>query len=151
MYIRGGEFMSCLGCNLANKNQPVYVILENDYVSCFLDHIPFNEGHILILPKKHFYDVDELDERTANEIMKVSIIISKALKKLYNPDGIIINQNGGIFNELKHYHMHVVPLYKEQSFATFYSEYDSNNIEQKDRLKKTQRDLLGVINTISSH
>ena len=150
MFIRG-KIMSCLGCNLANKNEPVYVVLENDYVCCFLDHIPFNEGHILILPKKHFYDVEELDENTANEIMKASIIISKALKKLYNPDGIIINQNGGIFNELKHYHMHVVPRYKKQSFATFYSEYDPNNIEKKEKLKETQREFLEVINTTSSY
>jgi len=75
--------MNCLGCNLANKNEPVYVVLENDYVCCFLGHSPFNEGHTLILPKKHFYDVvDEFDEMTANAIMKASIIISKALKEL---------------------------------------------------------------------
>ena len=137
--------MSCLGCDLANKNEPVYVVFENDYVCCFLDHIPFNEGHILILPKKHFYDVDEFDESTANAIMRASIIISKALKELYSPDGIIINQNGGIFNELKHYHMHVVPKYKKQSFATFYSEYNPNNIEKAAKLKETQEKLLEVI------
>lgn len=82
----------------------------------------FNEGHVLILPKKHIYDVEELDEDTALSIMKASMLISKAIKRLFNPNGITICQNGGIFNELTHYHMHVVPRYKNQSFANFYSD-----------------------------
>lgn len=114
--------VKCLGCSLANKTEPVNIVYENDYVTCFLDHDPFNEGHTLILPKKHFVDVDELDNETASEIMSASIIISKALKQLYKPDGITVTQNGGIFNELTHYHMHVVPRYKNQSFADFYNE-----------------------------
>lgn len=78
--------MNCLGCNLANKNEPVYVVFEDEYVCCFLDHEPFNEGHTLILPKKHFHDVDELDEDMAKSIMEASIILSKAIKELYHPD-----------------------------------------------------------------
>ncbi len=45
--------MNCLGCNLANKKEQVNVVFEDDYVCCFLDHNPYNEGHVLILPKKH--------------------------------------------------------------------------------------------------
>ncbi|MFX3674355.1 MAG: HIT family protein [Paenisporosarcina sp.] len=137
--------MECLGCNLANKNEPVHVVFEDDYVCCFLDHEPYNEGHVLILPKKHIYDADELDEYTADSIMKASILISKAIKKLFSPDGITICQNGGIFNELTHYHMHVVPRYKEQSFATFYSDYEGVNIEEGIKLMETKRKLSHAI------
>ncbi|MGD6777006.1 HIT family protein [Sutcliffiella horikoshii] len=112
----------CLGCRLANKSEAVYMVYEDDYVTCFLDHAPFNEGHTLILPKQHFLDVDELDEETASAIMRASILISKVLKRLYQPDGITINQNGGVFNELNHYHMHVVPRYEGQWFGEFYRE-----------------------------
>ncbi|WP_411852889.1 HIT family protein [Virgibacillus halodenitrificans] len=114
--------MDCLGCILANKVQPTNIVYENDYVTCFLDHAPFNEGHTLILPKQHFVDVDELDNETASAIMSACILLSKALKQLYKPDGITVTQNGGIFNELTHYHMHVVPRYKNQSFSDFYTE-----------------------------
>ncbi|MEK5382468.1 HIT family protein [Niallia sp. FSL W8-0635] len=139
--------MNCLGCNLANQNEPVYVVYEDENVCCFLDHEPFNEGHTLILPKKHFHDVDELDKATAKSIMTASIILSKAIKELYLPDGITVCQNGGIFNELTHYHMHVVPRYKDQSFASFYSEY-GGNIEESEKLKETQVKMLGAISQI---
>ncbi|KGM44665.1 HIT family protein [Neobacillus niacini] len=136
--------MECLGCKLATKNLPVHVVFEDEYVCCFLDHEPFNEGHILILPKKHVYDAEELDENTMVSIMKASILLSKAIKKLCNPDGITICQNGGIFNELTHYHMHVVPRYKDQSFADFYSD-DEIVIENETKLKGTARKLIEVI------
>jgi histidine triad (HIT) family protein len=139
--------VNCLGCNLANKNELVYVVYEDENVCCFLDHEPFNEGHTLILPKKHFHDVDELDEATAKSIMAASILLSKAIKELYHPDGITVCQNGGIFNELTHYHMHVVPRYKDQSFASFYSEYGGNTEEAK-KLKETQAKMLGAISQI---
>ena len=48
----------------------------------------FNEGHILILSKQHYHDVDDLDEITASEIMKTSIVLAKLLKALFRPDGI---------------------------------------------------------------
>lgn len=43
----------CLGCRLSNQLEPVNVVYENDYVCCFLDIEPFNEGHTLILTKTH--------------------------------------------------------------------------------------------------
>lgn len=60
--------------------------------------------------------MEELDLETANAVMRALMIISKAIKKLYNPDGITICQNVGKFNDLSHYHMHVIPRYKGQSF-----------------------------------
>ena len=139
--------MECLGCNLANKNLPVHVVYEDDFVCCFLDHEPFNEGHVLILPKKHTYDHDELDGETANSIMKASILLSKAIKKLFQPNGITICQNGGIFNELTHYHMHVVPRYMNQSFADFYSDGEIR-IEDETKLQETTRKLIKAIDEL---
>ncbi|MBY6270460.1 HIT family protein [Parageobacillus thermoglucosidasius] len=128
----------CLGCELANKKLPVYVVYEDEYVTCILDHAPFNDGHTLILPKKHFKEVEKLNVDTANAIMKASILVSKAIKLLYKPDGITICQNGGIFNELTHYHMHIVPRYENQSFADFYLEDETEN----DNKVKNLRDVM---------
>ncbi len=52
--------MGCLGCRMANQHEPVHIVYENEYVSCVLDIAPFNEGHTLVLPKKHVEELDEL-------------------------------------------------------------------------------------------
>ncbi|MFJ8261995.1 HIT family protein [Rummeliibacillus sp. NPDC094406] len=140
--------MNCLGCNLANKKENVYVVFEDDYVCCILDHEPYNEGHVLILPKKHIRYFDELDENIANSVIQASKIISKAIKKLFNPDGITICQNGGVFDELTHFHMHVVPRYEGQNFAEFYTEDGETHIEEKNKLEETKRNVIKAIKVL---
>ncbi|GGM20904.1 HIT family protein [Paraliobacillus quinghaiensis] len=139
--------MECLGCNLANKQEPVHVVLEDEYVCCFLDHSPYNEGHILILPKKHTRYFYELDEKTSNSIMNSAKILSKVVKELFKSDGITICQNGGKFDELTHFHMHVVPRYKGQNFADFYAE-ELEHVVDDIRLSKTKRKIINAVNVL---
>ena len=87
---RGGRMMECLGCKLANEEEIIYKVYEDDYVTCFLDHAPFYPGHTLIVPKQHVLEVDELDDVVAKSIMDASKLIAKAIKALYKPDGITI-------------------------------------------------------------
>jgi histidine triad (HIT) family protein len=128
----------CLGCQLANKLQQVHVVYEDEYVCCFLDHDPINEGHTLILPKKHVVEMEELDMETVTAVWKAAVKISKMLKHLFKPDGITICQNGGTFNELKHFHMYVIPRYESQPFYT--NEW-SGNTELREKLAETKAKL----------
>ncbi|MEF2247199.1 HIT family protein [Paenibacillus sp. IITD108] len=110
--------MECLGCRIVNALEPeVNIVYESQYLVCVLDIAPFNDGHMLIMPKEHYLDVEEIDETTLFEIMKVSTKMSKLLKKVFKPDGITICQNGGIFNDLTHYHMHLIPRYIGDGFS----------------------------------
>lgn len=49
--------------------------------------------------------------------MNAAALLSTALKKHYSPDGVSIMQNGGYFNDVNHYHMHVFPRYKNDGFG----------------------------------
>lgn len=52
--------MECLGCRIANGIEPnLIIVFENEHITCVLDIAPFHEGHTLILPKKHYWDVDD--------------------------------------------------------------------------------------------
>lgn len=137
--------MECLGCMLANKQLSVHVIYEDEYVSCILDHDPFNEGHALILPKSHMEDIDDLDIDTSTAVIRASSTIAKVIKKLYHPDGITICQNGGIFSELSHFHLHVIPRYKNQSLEVFYSDQPLQNQHVKDKLLETCNNMKELI------
>lgn len=107
----------CLGCKIANGLIDVHVVYEDDFISCVLDIAPFNEGHVLILPKEHYLDVDEITDTTLSAIMDASVRMTRVIKKVYQPDGITICQNGGIFNDLNHYHMHLIPRYANDGFT----------------------------------
>ena len=105
--------MDCLFCKINNGDIPSYTIYENDYVRCFLDINPIEAGHTLIIPKKHYKDLDDIDLETLNHIMKVAKDIKLRIEERLNPDGIRLLQNNGILQEVKHYHLHLIPAYKE--------------------------------------
>lgn len=112
-----GTNNDCIFCRIVKREIPAEIIYEDDMIISFLDIEPINEGHILIIPKKHYLDLDEIDEDTAVQIMKFAGRITSVLKRIYKPDGYSIMQNGGYFNDVGHYHMHVFPRYKGDGFG----------------------------------
>ncbi|WP_195575154.1 HIT family protein [Paenibacillus sp. 1001270B_150601_E10] len=140
--------MECLGCSLANQKLSVHVVWEDNHVCCFLDHNPYNEGHVLILPKNHARYVDDLCNETTDSLMKASKLITKAIKKLYKPDGITICQNGGAFDDLTHFHMHIIPRYEGQNFAEFYEEDPEAQPKDNVQLAKTKIDMINTLKVL---
>ena len=104
--------MDCLFCKMIKGEVPCKKIYEDDLVFCFLDINPDSNGHTLIIPKKHYKDLDDIDIDTLNHIMKVSKKIKKLLENKLNIDGLTLIQNNGEVQEVKHYHLHLKPFYK---------------------------------------
>ena len=106
--------MDCLFCKIINGDIPCYKIYENDYVLAFLDINPDSDGHTLIIPKKHFTDLDDIDNATLSEIFKAAKLIKKMLEEKLGCEGIVLQQNNGFVQEIKHYHLHLKPYYKNK-------------------------------------
>ena len=103
--------MDCLFCKIINGDIPSYTIYENDYVKCFLDINPVSMGHTLIIPKKHFLDINDIDSEYILKVQEASKEVVKLLNKNLKPDGFKLVQNNGNLQEVKHYHLHVIPSY----------------------------------------
>jgi histidine triad (HIT) family protein len=70
--------MDCLFCKIINDEIPCFKIYENDFVLAFLDINPDCDGHTLIIPKKHFVDLNDIEENVAiaQEMMRRNIFQS---------------------------------------------------------------------------
>ncbi|MCA1058765.1 HIT family protein [Rossellomorea aquimaris] len=139
---------NCLGCRLANQKEKVFIIYKNEHITCLLDHVPHHAGHTLILPKKHRAEVTDINPEESLSIMKASQLVTKAIHALYQPNGVTICQNGGIFNELTHYHMHIIPRNEEAARfgELFYGNADI--IEPSESLQETYEKMKSYINRI---
>lgn len=104
--------MDCIFCKMVNGEIPCYKFYEDDTVLAFLDINPDSDGHTLIIPKKHFTDLDDIDIETLKCINKASKKIKKLLEEKLGCIGISLLQNNGCAQEVKHYHMHLKPYYK---------------------------------------
>jgi len=106
--------MECIFCKIIKGEIPCNKIYENDYVLAFLDINPDCDGHTLIIPKKHFTDLDDIDDNTLTEIFKAAKYLKKVLEEKLNCIGMSLLQNNGSVQEVKHYHLHLKPYYKDK-------------------------------------
>lgn len=108
--------MDCLFCKINNNEIPSYTVYEDDVVKVFLDIHPHVNGHMLIIPKKHCVDILDIDSETLIYIYKnIAPKMYKLLQTKLNAEGLMIGQNNGTAEEVKHYHVHLIPKYKHQS------------------------------------
>lgn len=115
-------------------------VYEDELVMAFMDMEPINEGHVLLVPKQHYLDADEIPDELLAHLMIVSKKIVEALKEIYHPDGYSIMQNGGEFNDVGHYHMHIFPRYAGDEFGWTYGSEEKNvNSEIAERIRKKLR------------
>ena len=106
--------MDCIFCKIINNEIPSYKLYEDDVVIAFLDVNPSALGHTLIIPKKHIKDIMDMNDDTLIHIKKVTKIIKKLLEDKLNIDGLTLIQNNGDAQEVKHFHLHLKPFYKNK-------------------------------------
>jgi len=105
--------MDCIFCKIINGEIPSYTIFEDDKVKAFLDINPVSDGHTLIIPKNHFENIYDIDLDTLKHIEMVSKNLSKILQEKLGATGITRMQNNGHGQDVKHYHMHLIPRFDD--------------------------------------
>ena len=124
LYILKVYIMDCIFCH--KENIVTDIVYEDNLAMAFMDIEPINEGHILLVPKEHYLDVDEIPDEILSHLMIISKKIVSALKETYKSNGYSIMQNGGEFNDVGHYHLHIFPRYKSDGFGWTYGEEPKN-------------------------
>lgn len=105
---------TCVFCKIISGEFSCYKIYEDDIVISFLSIDPVSYGHTLVIPKKHVLGFPEIDLETLNHINKAGKDIYKKLEKNLKPNGIKLVQNNGSLQEVKHYHLHIIPVYDDE-------------------------------------
>ena len=100
---------NCIFCKIANGDIPSKTIYEDKIVKVYLDINPYGPGHTLIIPKDHYTNLDDIDEKVLSHIMVISKKIKKLIDERLKPDGIKVVQNNGCLQDIKHFHLHLLP------------------------------------------
>ncbi len=104
----------CIFCKLAAGEIPSNTIYEDDDVRAILDASPAAKGHALIIPKEHFEDVFDMDEKILCASHRAAQKVASKMKDALSCDGVNILQNNGeaAGQTVFHYHVHIIPRYK---------------------------------------
>jgi diadenosine tetraphosphate (Ap4A) HIT family hydrolase len=89
---------------------------DEDILIC-LDHDPISKGHVLILPQGSYLDLDEMPIDLVDKIFRAGQLYMKLAKEKFDCQSFSMMQNGGIFNDINVYHLHIIPRYKVGEFG----------------------------------
>lgn len=102
----------CLFCKIINKEIPSKIIYEDNILMAFLDISPTTNGDTLIVPKKHYKDFLEINNETLTKINELAKKLYPIYQDKLNCDGLTLSNNLDYGQEIKHFHMHFIPRYK---------------------------------------
>ena len=101
----------CIFCKIIKGDIPSYTVYEDDDFKAFLDINPITNGHVLLVPKTHYATLFDLPEEMIMKIYKAVTKINDKLKDKLDMEGLTLIQNNGLGQDVKHYHLHLVPRY----------------------------------------
>ncbi len=105
----------CIFCKIVSGDIPSSVLYEDEDFKAIMDISPASRGHVIILSKKHFDNLFDLEDDVAARLLIVARKLAMAMKEELNCDGINLLQNNGeaAGQSVFHIHFHLIPRYKD--------------------------------------
>lgn len=111
--------MSCVFCRIVEAHADSEIVWDEETVLAFMDVNPVTTGHLLVVPKRHYVGLDDIEPRTAARMMQVAQRLTRALKDSSLPcEGVNVFFADGeaAFQEVFHSHLHVFPRHPGDGF-----------------------------------
>ena len=118
----------CIFCKIIKGEIPSYTIYEDDKMKAFLDVNPVSNGHVLLIPKKHYKNfLDTPDELIKEMYHIIKTKIYPLLEEKLQITGLSICQIG---KDVNHYHIHLIPQYENEKFDFKYNKENIKDVEE---------------------
>jgi ATP adenylyltransferase len=114
VYIGKDHGSTCIFCDKlgSDRDEENYVLFRGDKTFVLLNLYPYNNGHLLIAPKRHVGDITDLDDGEMLELGTSTRRMTALLRAAFNPEGFNIGVNLGKIAGAGvpgHFHIHIVP------------------------------------------
>jgi histidine triad (HIT) family protein len=101
----------CVFCKIRDGQIPCVKIDEDDRTLTFMDINPLNDGHCLVIIKRHAPTIFEADVEDLSAAMATARRVAGAIRETLAPDGLNLLQANGAaaFQSVPHFHLHLIP------------------------------------------
>jgi len=112
-YISGEKKKGCFFCRKLKerKDRENLILHKGKHAFVVMNKYPYNNGHLMIVPKRHYLGLEKLDDNESKELFDLLKVSVKVLKACFRPHGFNIGMNigrvGGAGED--HVHLHIVP------------------------------------------
>ena len=116
-FLKGEKPENCVFCTAIaqDRDRANLILHRDDKAFVILNKYPYNNGHLLILPKRHVDDTSQLTKPEREDLMDLLELSKKLLDKAIKPHGYNVGMNLGRAAGAGfpgHLHIHLVPRWK---------------------------------------
>ncbi|MFX1578114.1 MAG: HIT family protein [Promethearchaeota archaeon] len=110
---------NCIFCKIVRGEMPASIIFEDEQSIAFMDVFPITEGHCLLIPRKHYENMLDVDPEVVAHLAKILADLTRRVKKATGAEGILNTVANGesAGQEVPHLHFHVIPRNKDSQFG----------------------------------
>ena len=115
-FIKGPKPSGCFFCEAAAADPAddadYLVLARGDLALAILNRYPYNNGHLMVAPKAHLANLEDLPPATANDVTALTQRSLRVLRQVLAPQGFNLGINAGKIagaGVADHVHQHVVP------------------------------------------
>lgn len=109
----------CIFCDIIAGKSPASVVYEDDAIIGVMDIGPVNPGHLMVIPKKHFPCMADMDEETGAHLFRIAMRMTRAVRESgVRCEGVnlFLADGEAAFQDVFHVHLHVIPRFKGDPF-----------------------------------
>lgn len=97
----------CIFCKIVKKEIPAQIVYEDENYVGFLDIHPATSGHTLLIPKKHYRWVADVED--FGGYWEIARTIARTIETSLSPKWVQYFTHGAI----DHAHIHIIPRYDD--------------------------------------
>ncbi len=103
--------MDCIFCKIVAGEIPSFKVYEDENTLAFMDINPLSEGHVLLVPKKHFVNLFDADDDALAHVMAAAHKLARAMRSALGIDSLNLVQANGKWavQSVPHFHLHLIP------------------------------------------
>jgi len=123
-YVSAAPAAECIFCSkaAARQDEENLVVYRAARSFVLLNLFPYTSGHLMVAPYAHVATLEETDEDTLAEMVRLARLAEQHLRALYRPRGFNVGLNIGECagaGVADHLHIHVLPRWPgDTSFMT---------------------------------
>jgi histidine triad (HIT) family protein len=131
---QGGQQQQCPFCLIRDGKIQSTFLYQDEHVFAVFDIRPASEGHVLVVPKKHYPSLLEMPANEAGSLFTVSHMLLSPLLKTLQAEGInLFVAEGSVAGQmLDHVIVHLIPRYQQDGlrFTWQGKETDPKKLEE---------------------
>lgn len=122
---------TCIFCKIVRGEEQSHKVYEDEHLLAFLDIEPVNKGHTLVIPKKHYPTILDVEPDEMANLARVFKTVSAGLKQEFGYDAFNIHQNNGRVagQVVDHIHFHIWPRHSQDQMEI---KFPNNGISYTD-------------------